>query len=200
MLFATLCVGLSMTAQTSGREVLVGVLDNLKALGCYRIDFQVTMPTAEAPSEGYCIVDDLRFVISIDGMKQGYDGEKVWWVDAIAREIVYDNHKPQSYNLFDNPTKAFDFSDELFRIADFDDSGEESWMITLSPAQGVLDGIEYAILWVDKKTGLPVRLGYDLSGIGIYINVLKVASAESSEVDFGIDPADYDDYEVIDFR
>lgn len=200
ILFSALCVSLMAMAQTSGREVVGEVSKALSALGDYRIDFEVEMPSAEATSKGYCLVSDPRYIISIDGMMQGHDGEKMWMVDAIAREIVYDNHKAQSRNLFENPTRAFDFSEELFKVADFSDDGKGGWMVTLEPSQGVLEGIEYVVLWVSKKTMLPTKLGYDMSGVGIYINILKVAAAESSVADFSVNTADYPDYEVIDFR
>lgn len=174
--------------------------EKFAAMGPYRIDFTLEMLGAESGSEGYCVVDGERFIIAIEDLKQGCNGEVVWTINGTNREISLDEPKPQSRSLFENPTKAFDFTEESFAVVGFDQNDKGAWEFILRPAKGVLDGIEYVVLNVNRTTGLPTRLGYDLSGVGIFITIDKIAPYKPSESDFNITPADHPGYEVIDFR
>ena len=202
LLFALLFGALAALGQT-GTEVLREVGEKMEAMGNYRIDFELEMTSATDSSKGYCLIGTPLYLIAIDGageadgMKQGFDGERMWMYDGISREIVYDNHKPQSHNLFENPTKAFDFSEELFAVVDVENEGDV-WSITLEPREGVLDGIERVVLDVDRRTLLPTRLGYDMAGAGIYINIVKIGSVATTVDDFRVTIPE--GFEVIDFR
>ena len=168
------------------------------SLGSYRIDYTLEMAGAEELSKGYCVVADKRYLINVDGLAQGFDGEAVWMLNNLTREYTLDNPKPNSRNLFDNPTKAFDFEEELFEVVKFESKSEQEWQLTLRPAEGVLDGIEYVVVGVDKKSLLPTMLGYDMAGAGIYIDIVGVEPIDSSVSEFRIEVPS--DYEVIDFR
>lgn len=200
----TLLLGVAASYGQSGAEVLARVGENFAAMDSYRIDFELEMSSATDSSKGYCLISEPLYLISIDGadpqsgMKQGFDGQKMWMFDGISREIVYDNHKSQSHSLFENPTKAFDFSEDLFAVVGVEDGEKGVWSITLRPKAGVLDGIEYVVLEVDKKSLLPTRLGYDMAGAGIYIRIAKITPVEASPDDFTVTPPD--GFEVIDFR
>lgn len=197
ILFALL-LGSAVGYAQSGGEVLAKVSERLSEMGSYRIDFEVEMASATATSKGYCLVDEALYLIAIDGMEQGFDGQKMWMVDGISKEVVYDNHKPQSHNLFENPTKAFDFSEELFTVVSLKEEKRGVWSITLAPKVGVLEGVEYVVLYVDQKGQLPVRLGYDMAGAGISINILSIKPQRFSPEEFSVEVPD--GYEVIDFR
>lgn len=188
-----------------GGEILSQMGEKLAAMGDYRIDFELEMQGATDNSKGFYLVNEPRYLISIDGtsdveggMKQGFDGEKVWTFDGISKEIAYDNYNPQSHNVFENPTKAFDFAEELFTLVSLKEAAGGVWSITLRPNQGVLDGIEYVELCVDKKSLLPTRLGYDMAGARIYINIAKITPVTTAPTDFAVEVPQ--GYEVIDFR
>lgn len=204
ILLASLLSALSLSAQGGGREVLTMVAERLAKMGAYRIDFELEMSSAAETSKGHCMVSGPLYLIAIDGvggmdgMKQGFDGEKVWTYDGIAKEVAYDNPNLQSRSLFDNPTKAFDFSEEHFSVVGAEDDGKGGWLITLEPRKGVLDGIKYVVLTVDRQTSLPVRLGYDMAGAVIYINISAIAPLEASPADFELKVPQ--EFEVIDFR
>ena len=199
VLAVALLVGVALFGQ-SGPEVLRSVSEKMAAMENYRIEFELEMEAAENPSKGYCVVAGERYVIAIDELVQGCDGQVQWMVNGAVGEVTLDSPKPRSRSLFDNPTRAFDFAEELFEVVDFDDSDKGLWKLVLRPAEGVLDGIEYVVLNVNRATSLPVKLGYDMGGLGLYINIGSVTTTKVTGEEFRFVPERYPDYEIIDFR
>ena len=199
VLAVALLVGVALFGQ-SGPEVLRSVSEKMAAMENYRIEFELEMEAAENPSKGYCVVAGERYVIAIDELVQGCDGQVQWMVNGAVGEVTLDSPKPRSRSLFDNPTRAFDFAEELFEVVDFDDSDKGLWKLVLRPAEGVLDGIEYVVLNVNRATSLPVKLGYDMGGLGLYINLGSVTTTKVTGEEFRFVPERYPDYEIIDFR
>lgn len=187
-----------MGAQGDGVEVLRAMSQRVAQMTPYRIDFVLEMPIAEGGSEGYCLVDGEKYVIGVEGMMQGCDGKAVWSVNGLNSEITIDNQKPHSRSLFDNPTRAFDFAEDVFRVVSFDESDKGVWKFVLSPAEGVLEGIERVNLEVSRKTGLPTLLGYDMGGVELFVKIKKFAITDTADEDFALPKID--GYEVIDFR
>ncbi|MBR4850597.1 MAG: hypothetical protein IKU97_00895 [Tidjanibacter sp.] len=200
ILLWALCASLAVGAQNSGEEVLRSMGEKIAAMGPYRVDFTLEMPGAESGSKGYCVVDGEKFVIAIEDLKQGRNEELLWTVNGTNREISLDEPKPHSRSLFDNPTKAFDFAEELFKVESFDQDDKAVWELILLPNSGVLDGVERIVLKVGRKTNLPTLLGYDLSGMGLFVRIDKFAPCKLSEGVFNLNAADYEGYEIIDFR
>jgi hypothetical protein len=62
----------------------------------------------------------------------------------------------------------------------------------------VLDGIERVVVDVDKKSGFPTRLGYDMAGVELWINIVKIGSVRTTSSDFEVVVPE--GFEVIDFR
>ena len=199
VLAVALLVGVALFGQ-SGPEVLRSVSEKMAAMENYRIEFELEMEAAENPSKGYCVVAGERYVIAIDELVQGCDGQVQWMVNGAVGEVTLDSPKPRSRSLFDNPTRAFDFAEELFEVVDFDDSDKGLWKLVLRPAEGVLDGIEYVVLNVNRATSLPVKLGYDMGGLGLYINLGSVTTTKVTGEEFRFVPERYPDYEIRDFR
>ena len=197
ILFA-LFASLSVDAQGGGVEVLRAMSERVARMTPYRIDFVLEMPISEGGSEGYCLVDGKRYVVGIEELMQGCDGEAVWSVNGLNREITLDDPKPHSRSLFDNPTRAFDFEEGMFRIVGFDERDRGVWRFVLTPAEGVLDGIERVTLEVSRKTGLPTLLGYDMGGVELFVKIGKFATTTTTDEDF-LQPK-IEGFEVIDFR
>lgn len=182
----------------TGGEILSQMGAKLNAMGAYRIDFELEMPTATDTSKGYCVVERERYVISIEDLSQGCDGQTQWTLNGQNREVTFDTPRTESRSLFDNPTKAFDFSEELFAVESVTSTNDGDWQLVLLPAEGVLDGIERVVVRVDKKSLLPTALGYDMAGIGLWINIAKIAPTSTTPSIFK--PTIPEGYEVIDFR
>ena len=197
IILVALVVSLGAWAQ-GGQDVLRAVGERVASMGAYRIDFVLEMPGAESGSEGCCVVDGQRYLIEIEDMMQGCDGQTLWMVVGANREITLLEPNLKSRSLFDNPTRAFDFAEELFEVVKFDESDGKVWKLTLRPAEGVLDGIESVILEVSRATGLPTLLGYDMGGVGLYVKIEKFAKWAPGEGDFA--QPEIEGYEVIDFR
>ncbi|MBO7301028.1 MAG: hypothetical protein J6U53_06490 [Tidjanibacter sp.] len=197
IILSALAVSLGAWAQ-GGVEVLRAMSQRVAELAPYRIEFSLEMPGAESGSDGYCLVDGERYVIGIEELRQGYDGESVWTVNGLNSEITLDEPKPQSRSLFDNPTRAFDFEEGMFEIVGFDEGGGGVWKVVLRPAEGVLDGIERVVLEVSRATNLPTLLGYDMGGVGLFVRIKKFAHTTPTDGDFA-QPV-IEGFEVIDFR
>ena len=187
-------MSLGVGAQEKGAEVLRAVGAKVAEMGAYRIDFELDVPGAES---GYCVVAGQKYLIEIADMKQGCDGQTLWMMLGASREITILEPNLKSRSLFDNPTRAFDFAEELFEVVTFDESDGKVWKLTLRPAEGVLDGVESVILEVSRATGLPTLLGYDM-GVGLNVKIGKFAKWAPKEDDFAL--PEMEGYEVIDFR
>ena len=190
ILFTLLLATFAGYAQ-SGAEVLRAVSEKVGAMGAYRIDFQLVMEAAEKPSEGYWVVDGERYLITIEDLKQGCDGATLWMYNGANREVTLDAPNHESRNLFDNPTVAFDFAEELFEVTSFEEASPEAWRIVLRPAEGVLEGVESVVLEVDRESMLPTRLGYDMAGVGLWINVVKIKPVTTTPSDFAVAAVSY---------
>lgn len=202
ILTALLCAVVAHTyGQEEGDKVIEQLATRLGELGgSYYIDFELLVPSIEAPSKGRCVVDGSRYTIAIDGVVQGCDGQTMWLVNPLTREVTLDRPNTQSHNILENPAKAFDFATELFDVVDISYEAAMIHLI-LKPAEGVLDGVESLHLVVDSATMLPSSLCYDLSGSGMTINVAEIAPYKASDKEFACDPKEqYPDYEIIDFR
>ncbi len=198
ILFTTVLSVIAGYAQ-SGLEVLAALSQKMSAMGAYRIDFELEMPTATDSSKGSCEVWGERYVIAIEDMKHGSDGSVVWTLIGANKEITLDAPRTNSRSLFDNPTKAFDFAEELFSVESVESFENDSrWRLVLLPEEGVLEGVERVVLEVDKKSNLPTRLGYDMSGVGLWLNVCSIAASQPSAELFAVPSVE--GYEVIDFR
>lgn len=182
----------------SGAEVLRAVSEKVGAMGAYRIDFELEMAGAEEPSEGYCVVDGANYLIAIEDLKQGCDGTTLWMLNGANREVTLDRPNTESRSLFDNPTRAFDFAEELFDVVSFEELSATVWRLVLRPAEGVLDGIESVVLEVSRATKLPTLLGYDMGGVGLFVRIENFAPTTPSEREFA--QPEEEGFEVIDFR
>lgn len=200
LLWASLCA--TATAQPSGGEVLQQMSAKLAAMGSYRIDYAIEMPTAEQASAGWCIVADKgQYVITVEELTQGSNGKVVWVVNPLNKEVTLDSPRPESRNLFDNPTKAFDFATDLFEVEYSEATAEGDWRIVLLPKEGVLEGVERVVVEIDRKTLLPTRLGYDMAGVGLWITINSIKPYTPVAQDFEVPTQQrFPDYEVIDFR
>lgn len=196
-LWVVLLGAFAVSAQT-GSEVLRTVSEKVGAIGAYRIDFELTMAGAEKPSEGYCVVDGEKYLIAIEDLKQGCDGTTLWMLNGANREVTLDRPNTESRSLFDNPTRAFDFAEELFDVVSFEELSATVWRLVLRPAEGVLDGIESVVLEVSRATKLPTLLGYDMGGVGLFVRIDNFAPTTPSEREFA--QPEEEGFEVIDFR
>ena len=197
ILFALLW-GAAVGYAQSGSELLGRLSEQMAAMGSYRIDFELEMPAATATSKGYCVVSGEMYKIAIEDLMQGCDGTLLWMQNGTTREVTLDHPNKQSRSLFDNPTKAFDFAEELFEVESITTNKAGCWQLVLLPAEGVLGGIEKVVVDVDKKSGFPTRLGYDMSGVELWINIVKIGSVDTSPDDFSMEVPE--GFEVIDFR
>lgn len=196
-LWVVLLGAFAVSAQT-GSEVLRTVSEKVGAMGAYRIDFELEMAGAEEPSEGYCVVDGENYLIAIEDLKQGCDGTTLWMLNGANREVTLDRPNTESRSLFDNPTRAFDFAEELFDVVSFEELSATVWRLVLRPAEGVLDGIESVVLEVSRATKLPTLLGYDMGGVGLFVRIENFAPTTPSEREFA--QPEEEGFEVIDFR
>ena len=196
MILMALSGALMLNAQ-SGVELLGSLSEKMAAMGSYHIDFEVEMAGASMPSKGYCEVSGEMYVIAIEELRQVFDGTTQWVFNGVNREVTLDSPRTDSRSLFDNPTKAFDFTEELFEV---ESVTHEAAVIHLRllPKEGVLDGIERVLLTIDEATMLPSSLGYDMAGLGLYINIVDIKPITPTKADFEV-RVPYG-FEVIDFR
>lgn len=200
-LMITLLAALSLApraeAQEEGRTILATLASNLAQMGTYEIDFSLEAEGMGA-SKGRCGIGDRgRYWIEVEDMRQSSDGSSVWVVNPATREVTIDNLNPHSRSLFDNPTRAFEFSEELFAV---DSVSHEAAVVHLYlvPAAGVLEGVERIHLVVEADDAMPLSLSYEIGGAELHIIIHSIVPYTPAEADFV--PTVADDYEVIDFR
>lgn len=180
-------------------DILVRMSAKIEAMDCYRVEFSVSAKDM-GTSEGYYIVDGEKYRIKIEQQEQFSDGEFRYEINSFDKEVLLDEHDPNSRNILVNPPMAFRFDEELYDsklISEQEGVAE----IELTPTEGVLDGISRVILKVDTKTELPIEMSYDFDGVNLVIQIISFKEVDGlTSLFFEFVPIDYLDYEIIDFR
>ncbi len=196
-LLALMASTVAAAEEESGR-ILARMSAKLEAMAQYKIEFTVSAPDM-GQSKGVCYVAGDKYNIKVDDQTQFSDGTVRYRINPADREVTLDRQNPDSRNLLENPTKAFDFSAGMFDSHKAESKGS-AYEIELIPAEGVLDGINKVTLLVNKNTSLPEELRYRFDGTELIIRIVSVAKNSPSPSLFAFDRKSYSDYEIIDFR
>lgn len=206
-----LLIVLALTAWTVGAdERSSALLNRLSALfgeyGNYRVEFTVYVPGLQPQQiEGYYLVNGNKYYITVEDREIYCDGKLKYEVNRTDREVTIDKVDPADRNILSNPTRAFEFLDGAFTHAwqkeeTFD--GKRCDVIALHPSDA-MSGLNEVKLVMDRVTGLPVRLTYQLEGgsapIAVGIDRI-VPRAAGDTAAFLFDRNKYKGFEMIDFR
>ncbi len=190
------CATLVATAQTS-TEILRKVSSTIDALGSYTADF--VMSSLEGQATGSYVVSGSKFRIDGNAVELVCDGRTVWEIDHAAKEISVDNAGYDA-TIWSNPAKAFSMLDTRFEhklLGHETTAGKNLYCIRLTSQQQTLDSFT---LLVDSTTSLPYKAIYGEGEHEVSIRFVRIRSGEPESVSFGVEAADFADYEIIDLR
>lgn len=206
-LVALQLVVMPLCAQRTNADTADGLLaalsEKIAAMGDYRVEFSVEAEGNDM--NGNYIVSGSNFRIVTPEFEVVSNGKARYEINKELEEVIVDEADTTEISMLINPTKAFEFAKSGF-VASYggivDESGKTCDLVVLVPG-GVVSSITEVKLYLDKATGLPVRLDYKMDGFEdkISVKVLSFAQDKSLRpVDFRFDKSKYPGYEVIDFR
>ena len=192
-LIAILAAGAAAAAGDAG-EVLRALSAKIRSMSGYAVEFSLRSGTQTVRGE-YTVRGD-AFYMKFGQAEVYSDGKTRREVDPEKKEVIIDAVDPRSHNILNNPTRAFDLAPEPFAAELVEQSGQKS-VVRLTP-NDKSGGISTVVLTVDAKSGLPAALSYMLDHERIEVEIHAFGPTDRAPRKFRA--ADYDGYEMIDFR
>lgn len=183
--------------------ILRSLSEKVASLGSYRVGFHVEVEDEDA--DGEYVVSGNKFYIKVGDMEVICDGKARYEVNNEDEEVLIDKVRPDDRNIITNPTKGFEFADDIFTHGykgEMTVDGKACDVVELRPRDPE-SSTPVTMLYVDKKTGLPVKLEYAAEGIDGDVEITIKSMAPDTKIPasrFVFNKKDYPGYELIDFR
>lgn len=193
IVIVVLSVWTAVAGAAGPQDVLRQLAARMDALGDYHAEFEIV--AEDGVRTGTYSVSGDRYRMYTDGYEVVSDGRTRWEFNHIDREVSVDDVDSGAGNLFNNPTRAFEFAPEAF-----DGSMTQDGVLLVPRDKSTsVSSIE---LRISPATGLPAELKYRQEGVRgeIVVRILKLQKGLPEGVEFIIDKKKYGDYEILDFR
>ena len=180
------------TFAVRAESLLSAFEQNIKALGRYRVQFEVTLD--EHRSAGYYIVEGDNFYISVDGIEWYVaDGVK-YSVDSNRKEVVVDSTDSLGDNLLSNPAKGFSSLEKYYTATNINIDGQMAVELKAKDATGD----ERIVIQTTDDGKLPKVITYSYSNAAMVINIVAMESIQTPLPRF--DEAKYPSFDMVDNR
>ncbi len=196
-LLIALVLSINIYATDSKAEALLSqVISRIEAYDAYRVDLQISM--GDYNLFGYYEVDNQDYYLVIDQQEMYGDATSRYEVYNERKEVVIDSAQSDAGgNMLANPAMVFnsiksDYTASLL----FDDA--QKFSLSLVPKDSADDSIESITLYINKESGQPTMLEYNIQGEVIIIAITKIAPISSTIKRYSA--SQYSEYEIIDFR
>ena len=163
---------------------------SLKALGTYRVEFEVGMDGYSTTGE--YIVSGNNFYLIAEGIEYYVaDGIK-YEVNRGAKEIVMDTAASLGSDLLSNPAQGFSVLARDFNAEQMTIDGCQA--LRLTTKQGGGDTI---LVVADSRGALPQSITYSYGSASMVIKMRSITSCNKLPL---FDRSNYADFEVVDMR
>lgn len=197
-----LLAGAQGHAQSQAQEILKQLATKINEMGDYNAEFEV-QAEGNRISGAYVVSGD-KYYMKTNDYEVISDGRARYEINKSDKEVLIDKSDPNDRNILSNPTRAFEFADDLFRNSY---KGEESTgnqlrdVVVLNPVDAK-SPLQRITLKINRKTGLPVELRYLSEGLSddVVVNIKKIEKGLTPKAVFSFDRAKYKDYDIVDFR
>lgn len=193
ILTAILAASTAAAADDAG-EVLRALSAKIRSMPGYAVEFSLRSGTKTV--RGQYTVRGEAFYMKFGEAEVYSDGKTRREVDPDKKEVVVDAVDPESHNILNNPTRAFDLASEQFAAELVEQTARKS-VVRLTP-NDKSGGVTTVVLTVDAKSGLPAALSYMLDHERIEVEIHAFDPTDRAPRKFRA--ADYADFETIDFR
>lgn len=149
--------------------------------GRYGVGFTMQMQ-GEQPMGGYYAVDGDLYYLTL-GVSEVYgDGKLRYEINNERKEVTEDRVNIDSFDLLNNPTRAFDFVDSEFS-SEIEASAADSAVIVLRPRKSgeAISMIRISVRRTQHGVE-PVKVEYDFDGDRIGIVLDRIEFGQSVEV------------------
>ena len=188
------CVSCTLCASTPDKGSLLSGFDAaLKALGCYRVKFEVK--TDGYAAAGEYVVSGNDFYVASDGVEVYVESGVKYQVNGASHEIVIDSATSLGSDIISNPARGFSSLTESLSATEIVENGRRA--VRLTPKEGAMIS-ETITIEADKSGELPARIIYTADGGSIIIEVKSVERCPAGMPRF--DVAKYAGYECVDMR
>ncbi len=171
----------------------------------YQVEFTLHAGEASKPIPGNFKVSGQKYYLSVEDREVYCDGTIKYEVNRTDKEVTVDQVDPKDKSILANPTRAFDFSDDVFTHSYGGQTtfGGKKCDVVILRARSADDPILEIKLMLDAASGLPAAVSYRMENVSepVQIDVTSIKPAEVlPESQFRFDRSKYKGYEVIDFR
>lgn len=191
-----------MGAQGRSQEILKRLADKIAAMGDYHAQFEVEAEGNAIKGE-YAVSGD-KYYMKTSEYEVISDGKSRYEINHYDEEVLIDKSNPADRNILSNPTRAFEFAEDIFTNSyksEETDGGDAIDVVELIPTD-TKTPLRRITLKVNRKTGLPAELRYLSDGLSddVVVTIDKIGRGLTPDAVFTFDRTKFKDYEIVDFR
>lgn len=181
------------SAQHSEAVLLSRVAEYVAKLGSYDVGFKVS--AGEYQVAGSFSVAGDAYHIKMDEAEVFSDGKLRYEIDHERCEVSIDQVDLESRNILDNPTRCFNFVGSDYAATELKREGD---VVTVSLVAQDDEQEGEIRLTLNVKTGCPLEVSYLLYDDRVDVKIETIESRKTRIKSFV--KADYNDYDIVDFR
>lgn len=185
----------SSAGASRAAELVAQLAAGFRALRAYDVVF--ALQAGEYAAQGRYAVEGPRYRLEVGDAEVFADAATRYEVDRKRREVTVLEVDTTSRNLLSNPARAFDFLGGDYR-AELLSEREDRAAVRLTPIEGRGAGPGTVTVELTLPAARPTRLTYEYDGEQVIVTIRSIVPRTEPLPAF--DPAQYADFECIDFR
>lgn len=174
-----ICMATTLSAQTTANEWVKQLESSMGERYAYTLNVKVASGDSEAMLAGRLMVEGDSYYMSLETMEVYSNGKLRYEVNNERKEVTEDRVDLTSHDLLTNPTRAFKFAPEEFKMTLKFSQNDEIAGIVLTPRDKDY-GITAILLYLVREGGRvsPQQIAYDYDGDRVVISLREYDSRE----------------------
>jgi hypothetical protein len=193
-----ICMATTLSAQTTAKEWVKQLENSMGERYAYTLNVAVKTGDSKTTLSGRVMVEGDSYYMSLETMEVYSNGKLRYEVNNERKEVTEDRVDLTSHDLLTNPTRAFKFAPEEFKMTLKFSQNDEIAGIVLTPRDkdyGITAILLYLVREGDKV--YPKQIAYDYDGDTILISLTEYA-AEGWKMPKWSE-ANYKAYDIVSF-
>ena len=172
--FMAICMATTLSAQTTANEWVKQLESSMGERYAYTLNVKVASGDSEAMLAGRLMVEGDSYYMSLEAMEVYSNGKLRYEVNNERKEVTEDRVDLTSHDLLTNPTRAFKFAPEEFKMTLKFSQNDEIAGIVLTPRDkdyGITAILLYLMREGDKV--YPKQIVYDYDGDKVVVTLAE---------------------------
>jgi hypothetical protein len=172
--FVAICMATTLSAQTTAKEWLNQLEESMDERYAYTLTVVVEASDSESVLAGSVMVEGDSYYMSLEAMEVYSNGKLRYEVNNERKEVTEDRVDLTSHDLLTNPTRAFKFAPEEFKMTLKFSQNDEIARIDLTPRDkdyGITAILLYLVREGDKV--YPKQIAYDYDGDKVVVTLAE---------------------------